>query len=497
MATRKYNKNRKTSKKSNKRSSKKRARKMVGGKLFGKGTFGTVYGEPRLLCINETSQTPNIHNEVSKIYRDDEDADEEMKVTARLSRKMSEAELTELKKYSVLPKKQCNLNINTLKRHPYKTADWRRGSRGETGAEEIFSNDESRRTEYNKLVIFDKGGDDLGIIFSKINSEQMFKDCLTKIISLGKGIQILQNAGFIHGDIKEINTIEENGTFKLIDMADVREISTTKDSKAMPTAFGYYTWPSISSYAFFFDNKTPRTPADINMTPKLLGYLYKEYDEYNESMYKTYLRAYLTAPFKIRTANGFTAEQVETTDRLLLDLYLQKTCGATKEGINTPESYEQFVQKLSNPAIADNGVPAFLDKYNRIFQSFGTVGEAKDDLFKRIDIYSFGMIILFCVGSYLKYKRTSVIDEEYRDLMMKLYNFVYKCCNQTERVADINELIAEYQGILNPVETAAPEPEPEPEPVPLAPPAPPAQPLHRYLLRSMGLLRQSPLALHR
>jgi hypothetical protein len=493
MATRKYNKNRKTTKKSNKRSSKKRVRKIVGGKLFGKGTFGTVYGEPRMLCVNETSQTPNIHNEVSKIYRDDEDADEEMEVIVRLSKKMSEDELTELKKYSVLPKKQCNLNINTLKRHPYKTVDWRRGSRGETGAEEIFSNDESRRMEYNKLVIFDKGGDDLGIIFSKINSEQMFKDCLTKIISLGKGIQILQNAGFIHGDIKELNTIEENGTFKLIDMADVREISTTNDSKAMPTAFGYYTWPSISSYAFFFDKKTPRTPADIKMTQIILGKLYEEQRYYNESMYKNgYLKRYLIAPFKIRTTNGFNAEQIERTYRLLIELYLQKTCGATKEGINTHESYEQFVEKLSNPAIADNGVPAFLDKYNRIFQSFGTVGEAKNDLFKRMDIYSFGMIILNCVGSYLNYKQTSVIDEEHQELMMKLYAFVYKCCDQTERVADINQLIVEYEGILNPVETVAPVvvqlPEPEPEP---APPAPPAQPLHRYLLRSMGLVRES------
>lgn len=496
MTTRKYNKNRKTAKKSNKRSAKRRPKKMVGGKLFGKGTFGTVYGEPRMLCESETSKTPNIESEVSKIYMDDEDADEEMKVISRLLTKMSEAELNELKKYSVLPKKQCNLNVSYVDRPPYKRVDWRRGSNGEIGPEEIFISERSERDGYNKMVIFDKGGEDLGKIFSKINSEQSFKDCLIKIISLGKGIQILQNAGFIHGDIKEPNAIEENGTFKLIDMADVRAISTTKDSKAMPTAFGYYTWPSISSYAFFFDKKTPRTPADINMTPKILGYLYKENEEYNETMYKTYLRAYLTTPFKIRTANGFTDEQVETTERLLLDLYLQKTCGATKDGINNPELYRQFVEKLSNPAIADNGVPAFLDKYNRIFQSFGTVGEAKNDLFKRIDIYSFGMIILLCVGSYFKYKRTTVIDEEYRELMMKLYNFVYKCCNQTERVADINELIAEYEGIVNPVETVAPVVVQPPEPEP-APPAPPAQPLHSYLLRSMGLVRQSPLALHR
>ena len=499
MATRKYNKNRKTAKKTNKRSSKRRARKMVGGKLFGKGTFGTVYGEPRMLCESETSKTPNIESEVSKIYTDDEDADEEMKVISRLLSKMSEEDLTELKKYSVLPKKQCNLNVSYVDRHPYKRMDWRMTD-GKIGAEEIFITERSERNGYNKMVIFDKGGEDLEKIFSKINSEQSFKDCLIKIISIGKGIQILQNAGFIHGDIKCPNSIEENGTFKLIDMADVREISTSKDSKAMPTAFGYYTWPSISSYTFFFDEKRPRTTADINMTPRILGNLYKEQDQYNAVMYKEYVTSYLILPFQIKTSNGFTTTQLMEVNKLIKDLYLQKTLGAANRPISI-DSYNEFVQKLSDPSIADNGVPDFLGKYNAIFQGFATVSEAKMDLFKRIDIYSFGMIILLCVGSYVKHKNKSLINEEIRELMLKLYTFVYKCCNQTERVVDINEIIDEYQGIVNPVEAVTPAPtpapDPEPEPAPPAPPAPPAQSLHRYLLRSMGLVRQSPLALHR
>ena len=490
MATRKYIKNRKTSKKSNKRASKKRVRKMIGGKLFGKGTFGTVYGEPRMLCEGETSKTPNIENEVSKIYEDDKEAEEEMKVNERLLTKMSEEDLTELKKYSVLPKKQCDLNVSYVDRHPYRRMDWRMTD-GNIGAEEMFISERSERNGYNKMVIFDKGGEELGKIFSKINSEKSFKDCLIKLISIGKGIQILQNAGFIHGDIKDSNSIEENGSFKLIDMADVREISTSKDSKGMPKAFGYYTWPSISSYTFFFDKKTPKTPANINMTPRILGNLYNEQNQYNEVMYKDYITTYLIFPFQIKTANGFTMTQLMEVNKLVKDLYLQKTLGATKNRISR-DSYDEFVQKLSYPSIVDNGVPDFLGKYNAIFQGFATVGEAKMDLFKRIDIYSFGMLILLCVGSYVKYKNKSLIDEEIRELMMKLYAFVYKCCNQTERVVDINEIIDEYQSIVNPVEP--PTPPPAPPAPPAAAPAPPAaptppQPLHRYLLRSLGLGR--------
>jgi hypothetical protein len=183
--------------------------------------------------------------------------------------------------------------------------------------------------------------------------------------------------------------------------------------------------------------------------------------------------------------------QLMEVNKLVKDLYLQKTLGATKNRISR-DSYDEFVQKLSYPSIVDNGVPDFLGKYNAIFQGFATVGEAKMDLFKRIDIYSFGMLILLCVGSYVKYKNKSLIDEEIRELMMKLYAFVYKCCNQTERVVDINEIIDEYQSIVNPVEP--PTPPPAPPAPPAAAPAPPAaptppQPLHRYLLRSLGLGR--------
>jgi hypothetical protein len=156
--------------------------------------------------------------------------------------------------------------------------------------------------------------------------------------------------------------------------------------------------------------------------------------------------------------------------------------------------YEEFVEKLSNPDIADNGVPEFLDKYNRIFQSFGSIDEAKMDLFKRIDIYSFGMIILFCVGSYLNYKRRSTIDEEYRELMMRLYAFVYKCCNQTERVVDINELIAEYQGIVAPVQKVAQSAIPPPVSSPIQVPT---HPYPTRFQKTKGLVRMSPLKLHR
>jgi len=465
---------------------------MIGGKLFGKGTFGTVYGEPRMLCEGETSKTPNIENEVSKIYEEDKDAEEEMKVNERLLTKMSEEDLTELKKYSVLPKKQCDLNVSYVDRPPYRRMDWRMTD-GNIGAEEIFISERSERNGYNKMVIFDKGGEELGKIFSKIKSEKSFKDCLIKLISIGKGIQILQNAGFIHGDIKDSNSIEENGTFKLIDMADVREISTSNDSKAMPTAFGYYTWPSISSYTLFFDKRTPRTPADINMTPRILGNLYKEQKQYNEVMYKDYITSYLIFPFQIKTVNGFTMTQLMEINKLVKDLYLQKALGATKKPISI-DSYNEFVQKLSDPSIADNDVSDFLDKYNTIFQGFATVSEAKMDLFKRIDIYSFGMLILLCVGSYLKHKNKSLIDEEIRELMMKLYAFVYKCCNQTERVVDINEIIDEYQSIVKPGEPLPPAPAPPAAPAPAPAPAPtPPQPLHRYLLRSLGLGRQSPI----
>jgi tRNA A-37 threonylcarbamoyl transferase component Bud32 len=102
---------------------------------------------------------------------------------------------------------------------------------------------------YGKLIISDKGDSDLLNFFNEINSDDFFKYCLREIISIGKGIKILQDNGFIHNDIKASNCIKHNNTFKLIDLAQSKNIKNTIENINCNC---YVYWPHTVVYTHFF-----------------------------------------------------------------------------------------------------------------------------------------------------------------------------------------------------------------------------------------------------
>jgi Skp family chaperone for outer membrane proteins len=71
--------------------------------------------------------------------------------------------------------------------------------------------------------------------------------------------------------------------------------------------------------------------------------------------------------------------------------------------------------------------------------------ELKNDLLKRIDIYSIGIIILIIINTYI----TTNIHIYRQDLIIKLYNIIYLCCNQEAKCANINEIISKYDAIIH------------------------------------------------
>ena len=78
-------------------------------------------------------------------------------------------------------------------------------------------------------------------------------DNLTKLQNVVIGVQKIQERGFIHGDLKAINIIAIDGTFKIGDNSDLRSIADDKAKMLkMPQAFEYYVWPSIVIYSYFF-----------------------------------------------------------------------------------------------------------------------------------------------------------------------------------------------------------------------------------------------------
>ena len=449
--------------KQNKRLKKRRTqKKSIGGQLLGDGAFGKVYGNPRLLCDGETLDTENIHNEASKIFEYQESATEEFDVLNRLKEKMTEHEIDELKKYCLLPSKICDVDYESTKQFPYNSRAWRKDKNGGYGENPVIFNSEIGlpfySDEYQKMVIYEKGGNPLNLVFESIDNKEKFLDCLNKLVYVGKGIQILQAHGFIHGDIKDKNCIEKDGKFMIIDMADVRRIDTTTNSKEMPYAFGYFTWPSISCYTYFFDDNVPKIN-DINMTNATLLKLYKNQQKYNETMYTKFVKKYLFDPFNIDMNNGFEQKEIEYAMDLSELLMKQKTFDISSLPFGS-ENLQDFVSYLAGNYSLGQNSTLFLKNMNNIFSrnNFGTIAELKLDLFKRIDIYSFGILILECIGKFIKnIHYQTVIDEMTRKKIMTLYDLVITCCYQGEHVADINDIMKRYIEIVGYSEPAIQE----------------------------------------
>jgi len=429
--TSKRNKRNKTKKtnKTNKRNRLLRSSKN-GGEFLGKGTFGDVYGGPRLPCVGETVEQVRGLNEASKIFKDAKYAEEEFDVVERINAKFSPEEIAELNECAILPKQLCTVNRRLLSREPYSTEEWKKNKAGEYN-DKIF-NGSRQLTEsaagYNQMVIQPLGQDNLKDVFGKIQSDENFMDCAARLFNIAKGIQLLQKKQFIHGDIKDANCILTGDRFKLIDMTDVRFIPDTEDVKSMPYAMMYYIWPLISAYTVFFDKQFPRLtdPSQINMDSRLFSDLYANQRGYNELMYRVYVPQSFGSYEDILLNGplyGFSAEDVRKLMRQKEVLWDEKM------------------------GIEENLLDDTFDKFNAIFQKFESLEEVKLDIFKRIDVYSFGILVLSCIHNYLLWKKRQVnkkIAKRPRNMILKLFDIVYMCCKQNETVANIDDIVNQY-----------------------------------------------------
>lgn len=415
----------------------KRAGIKKGGLFIKRGTYGSVYSKPRMLCQGENIDTQGINSEVSKIFEDDDDAISEITNT----NKLNSLGLPDLEKYAIIPKKICDIDRNSLEEIPYNTEEWKQNKYGEYNSSvlndivdvptKIPVTDEDDKIigymqAYNKLIISDEGGDDLYEIIKKIQTYNDFKSFLQKLTSIGKGIQLLQNNGLIHGDIKVENCIEHEDTFKIIDLSDVRNIETTRNSAAMPIAFCYNIWPITAFYTYLFhEGVVFENMNDINMiiTEEQIQENYTKRQVFNDDAIK-FLFKFFSNAFKIDGV-GYTPRQIEIIAKIRNALQSQKIV-----------KYDQLKRIIID--------------FNEIFtRTFNDIGEFKMDLFKRIDIYSFGIMILYCIRQYLNSARNPTRSASVNEKIVKLYEIVFVCCYQKERVADINIIIDYYKGIVN------------------------------------------------
>jgi len=477
-------------KKNGTKKQRKQPRKYKGGEYVGEGSFGILFGKPRLPCdagnYGPKESIADVHGveemtQVGKIYENDtknfklqarsRKAEQEMEVNQRLI--AGGFDIDDMSQYFILPIKMCQINREALGpapyNPPYNDPAWRRSSQnGLKRNDKILNLTTNLPDNWNTMVVSKLGRSDIAAIITNsdlnpIDDINLF-DNLTKLQNVVIGVQKIQERGFIHGDLKAINIIAIDGTFKIGDNSDLRSIADNKTEMLnMPEAFEYYVWPSIVIYSEFF---IPRKAYNINypqignntpylaineydvywIEPKdIYDGLYSEQESFNDFSIHNRMDEYLVEPFEITLNIGFTQVQVDNTINNMKILVGQKLLNYTSN-FSTYDDASTFKDALNNN---DPGIRAYLNSFNQIMQRFPDMASQKMDLLKRVDIYSLGLVILTCVGEYIKYKKKYVEQVLKPDVIIELYDLVYLCCNQAvDNCPDIQAIAAEYDRIL-------------------------------------------------
>ena len=409
---------------------------------IGKGSYGKYYGDPRLRCNDETKYD---YENVSKLFKDDFSAISAYEIKERIE-KSSLNDVKNLSDYFVLPIKMCDSKTDDL----------------------MENNIEIR--EKNLMVVSERASNDLFVEIQRIRFQtpfvedllQDFQTIMKKLENIFSAVQILQHHNFIHGDIKPQNILVQNDVYKLGDLDSMASIET-EDELQFPMSTGsfYYIWPSLCVYCCFFNSeilKKYQIPfsgkvSEVEITDKILGKLtllniiyapienffekidnlkegnkeyYNELIEQGKSQHENF--AYFRKQFPKFLAKK---EDIPEIKRIYKVIQNEKRFNHTS------------TEELSN----------YLKRWNSHFQSKKSLMEVKLDLYKRIDIYSLGMIILPIINMFTSKiehaaARTKITDVtvagQLKSLVFSFYKIIEKCCVQVEIPPSIDEICQDY-----------------------------------------------------
>jgi hypothetical protein len=417
----------------NNKSKKKQAK--TGGKVLGLGAYGWVIGDPAYPCNDEQSKNLDfLYSHVSKFANSDDSKEsiiKEVEVSLLLK------SIENIEDYIILVKDGCRMNPKYQfdEKNLYNNR-WRMYDK------KIL--DINNKT----MALYKKGINDLEIELKKNVDFRSFQKNNNKLLNIAKGIQILQQNNLIHNDIKPVNCIVHDNTFKLIDITDIRDITTTNDMKLMPFNFAYFTWPSIALYTSLYMEDEPLTEITSDSLRKL--YMKGNHNRYNDNQYIEYMKLHLYKPFFGFTMDGAISEKINIYVKKLV---YQKTFG-TFNNVND-SNYQQLIKKFIDfvynkhpeQEIVNIEVENFLYQQKKIIDKIG-----KEGLLKRIDIYSFGIIILssiYGLNQNMKNRENMNISTTiFQYYLYGLYRLVFYCCYQTENNPDINYIV-DYFDTLN------------------------------------------------
>ena len=444
----------KSHKKSSKRSkTHRRTRKShYGGKVMGRGAFGTVFAEPRIPCERENADEVAANNEVSKVFSNDYSAAKEYSVLKRLERVFGPDYKNILEPYVILPSKICDTNTRELdRRHRYREPKWSEYY-GQDLYESYFGRE--RDEPAYKQIIYPKANNSVQEPTESIKKIDDLVTHFRKLYNVCKGIELLQTNGMVHGDLKFTNVVEVDDVYKIIDMADVESIDKYEDIVKFLQTYEYFTWPTIVAWLIYIGNK-------YNSNPELRNYSTDgKYEINNAVLLKAYDSAVGFNDSNLVNLTGLTTviqkyegrfdEEIDALISEFNDIMISQK-------VFTPVSIREEIGRLSFPEfmkllkkelrenLNSGKEPEVVTLYNEIVRSFSTIDEIREDLLKRVDIYSLGIMIIQGINHYLM--ENVELDYEKQLIIKAMVGIAKMCCVQNERVVDITDVSSEWKRV--------------------------------------------------
>lgn len=480
--------------------------------------------------------TEKFDNEISKIFKYNADAEADFNITQNLQEYMPN-DYTEFINYAILSKKVCKVpeELNPINKSDNNES---KSDNNETKSDNNEPDNNETKSDFNKynitnyLPIVEVGEDEYttmsiqpkaktdlyDILTDQIDNINSWIISLIKLYSILKAILLLQKNNMCHLDIKPQNIMEHNNMYKLIDNDNIMHIDeTTPTLKTL----GYF--PSI----FIYNRIIP-----MNLTHDLFDTYYTKYIESPEtfnippppkieskwalqSETTNRLTTYTPPPpprpiprpkhlnnsilsqinDAIADENIFkmlNSEFTITKNNIFKQIINQQTFGEKtfKASYNfgppeDPVNYPTTIKELNSMHLENNSIPLqkndpnystqeFIKKNNKIVESFVNSDEAKRDIYKRNDIYAFGILLLYHIQilHFLDKPITTTTKSVKKqqpyilNIYKELSDIIYLCCVQDRRtpneiaaniinekckVVDINLICRMYSDLIRPL----------------------------------------------
>ena len=235
---------------------------------------------------------------------------------------------------------------------------------------------------------------------------------------------------------------------------DITKINNNIDKKSFfSRAFTYFAFPSILvlSHKDKLNVITEKLFGSIEQNNTLKQYNYKKSEDKREIdniisniEYKIDIFAILQNLSLLMKDENNKEKLTNYSKMLITQSFFGmnfKNVRSYYEELENTEKYKEILEIMGNYNKLFRGsqdVKNFLKKYRFIYGDI-------IDFYKRIDIYSFGIMLLQSLDIAINKK---IITTQQEQMIVELTEIIYRCCIQKENCENINDIVVDFEKIV-------------------------------------------------